>query len=157
MHSASDNLDFERAARLRDRIRSLSCLITSQAASPEGLGDADVIAIHRAEDSVAIAITFVRAGQSFGTRSFFPIHAADRTSEDILGAFLAQFYRSGRPIPPLLLIDQKPTDADLLTEALSQHRVGRLCLSYPKRGVKKKPSRLYSPKRCGTLSIANEP
>lgn len=137
MQSASDALDFERAAALRDRIRVLSSIQQRQDINLSGLGDADVIAVHCEGGRSAIQMFFYRADRNYGTRSYFPKHDSGHEGADILGAFIAQFY-SGKEIPPQILLSETPAEAELLAQALSEQAGRKVVLAVPKQDPKKR-------------------
>ncbi len=138
MATASDAQEYEKAAALRDRIKLLTSLQTTQNINISAADDMDVIALARREGKSCIQIFFFRKGQNFGNRPFFPTHAADDSDSDILAAFVMQFYNA-RPTPPLVLTSLEVTQKDLLCEALStrsfqDHKVDILT---PVRGQRK--------------------
>ena len=136
MAEASEALDFEKAARLRDRIRAISAVTTQQGINPEGLEEADVVAAHQEGGKTCVQIFFFRAGQNWGNRAFYPKHEADATPEDVLAAFIAQFY-DDKPAPSLILASHAPRQADLLAEALSLRAGHAVEIRQPQRGSKK--------------------
>jgi excinuclease ABC subunit C len=136
MQEASDALDFETAARLRDRIKALTAIQARQTVNVPDLGDADAFGLVTENGRTGLQVFFFRAGQNFGNRPYFPRHAPEDTPEVILSAFLAQFYEN-KPVPPLVLLSHPPTDRDLLEEALTRRADQRVHLSVPERGLKK--------------------
>ncbi|MFW5660922.1 MAG: excinuclease ABC subunit UvrC [Oceanicaulis sp.] len=136
MESAAEQLDYEKAARLRDRIRAISAVTTQQGINPEGIEEADVVALHQEGGRTCVQIFFFRAGQNWGNRAFYPKHEADAAPEDILSAFLAQFY-DDKPAPSLILASHAPEQADLLAEALSLRAGHAVEIRQPQRGSKK--------------------
>jgi excinuclease ABC subunit C len=137
MQRASEALDFETAARLRDRIRILTGMQARQDINVQGLGDADIIALHRQAGKTAVQAFFFRAGRNYGARTFFPAHDRQTPAEQILDAFIAQFY-ADKPAPPLLLLSHKPDDAALLEQALSESAGHKVTLAVPKAGKRKR-------------------
>ncbi len=135
MEAASERLEFERAARLRDRIRALTYIQGGQDINAEGVGDSDIFAIHAEGGQSCVQVIFFRAGQNWGNHAYFPKHAAEEESADILAAFLAQFY-DGRDPPPLVLVSEPPAQADLLADALSLKSARRVAVHAPQRGDK---------------------
>ncbi|MEQ8404373.1 MAG: excinuclease ABC subunit UvrC [Oceanicaulis sp.] len=136
MEAAAEDLDYEKAARLRDRIRAISAVTTQQGINPEGIEEADVVALHQEGGKTCVQIFFFRAGQNWGNRAFYPKHEADAAPEDILSAFLAQFY-DDKPAPALILASHAPEQADLLAEALSLRAGHAVEIRQPQRGSKK--------------------
>jgi excinuclease ABC subunit C len=137
MQEAADRLDFETAARLRDRIRALTQIQGRQDISIEGVADADVIAAHQAGGHTCIQVFFFRGGQNWGNRAYFPSHDRQMPVEEVLGSFLGQFYEN-KPPPHLILLSHAPAEAALLEEALSSRAGGRVELAVPQRGDKRK-------------------
>jgi excinuclease ABC subunit C len=136
MDRASEALDFERAAALRDRLAALSAVQARQGINPRGVEEADVFAIHQDGGFNCIEVFFFRTGQNWGNRAYFP--RADRTllPEEVLGAFLAQFY-DDKPCPRLILLSHETEDCALLAEALSIKSGRKVEISVPQRGEKR--------------------
>ena len=139
MQEASDNLDFETAARFRDRIRALTTIQSSQDINIEGLGDVDVMAFHRDGNKSCVQVFFFRVGQNFGNRAYYPRHSDEDTDSAIMGAFVAQFYEN-KPVPREVLVNVMPDDCELLEEALSQKSAikAKTKITAPHRGHKRK-------------------
>ena len=136
MQAASESLDYEKAARYRDRIRALSRIQAHQAINLPGLGDADVIAGHQSAGQSCVQVFFFRAGQNRGNRAYFPRHARGLGLGEVLGAFIAQFYDNKTP-PPRILVNVAPDQQDLLQAALSVAAERRVTLHRPQRGAKR--------------------
>ncbi|MGE0257818.1 MAG: excinuclease ABC subunit UvrC [Alphaproteobacteria bacterium] len=136
MDRAADMLDFEAAALIRDRIRALSLVQGHQDIHVAGLVDADVIAAHQAGGHTCVQVFFFRGGHNWGNRAYFPSHDRQLGVEEVLTAFVGQFY-DNRPKPPLILLSHPLVEQDLVAEALSL-RGGRVTLAVPRRGDKKK-------------------
>jgi excinuclease ABC subunit C len=136
MDRASETLDFERAAALRDRLAALSAVQARQGINPRGVEEADVFAIHQDGGFNCIEVFFFRTGQNWGNRAYFP--RADRSlpPEEVLGAFLAQFY-DDKPCPRLVLLSHEIEDCALLAEALSIKSGRKVEISVPQRGEKR--------------------
>ena len=137
MRDASAGLDFERAAMLRDRLRAATFIQGSQAINAEGLGDADVFAMHVKGGQVGIQAFFIRGGQNWGHRAFFPSHTEGHDEAEVLQAFLAQFYEDVPP-PRVVLLDRLLADGDLLAEALRERAGGKVEISVPQRGDRRR-------------------
>ena len=135
MQQASENLEFERAAALRDRIRGLAYVQGSEVINPESLGDADVIALHQQAGQACVQVFFIRGGRNNGNRSFFPAHAKDEEAPEVLAAFIAQFY-DDKPPPAQILLNYAPQEQALLAEALSLKAERKVYISVPQRGEK---------------------
>lgn len=135
MQAASDALEFERAARLRDRLRALSAISMEQSVNPETVEEADVFAVHSEGGQACVQAFFFRAGQNWGGRAYFP--RVDRSDEDgaILGSFLGQFYED-KPVPRLILANVAPAEQALLAEALSMKAGRKVEIATPRRGEK---------------------
>ena len=136
MEKAAEALDFERAAALRDRIRALSYVQGTQDINTGGIAEADVFAIHTDSGQACIQVFFFRAGQNWGNYAYFPRHDKDLEPEDILDAFMAQFY-DGREPPASILVSTTPTQSDLLMEALSLRAERKITIHAPQRGEKR--------------------
>lgn len=137
MSEAAEGLDFERAAMLRDRLRAATFIQGSQAINAEGLPDADIFAMATKGGQVAIQAFFIRGGQNWGHRAFFPSHTEGLDEGEVLQAFLAQFYEEVPP-PRLILTDRALPEGDLLAEALREGAGGRVEVSTPQRGDRRR-------------------
>ncbi len=136
MEQAAANLEFERAAALRDRIRGLTHVQGSGVINPASIEDADVIALWQAAGQACVQVFFIRGGRNNGNRAFFPANARDETGSDVLGAFIAQFY-DDKPPPPLLLLSQEVPEPELIAEALALKAARRVEIAVPQRGEKR--------------------
>ena len=136
MTAASEAMDFEHAAKLRDRIRAIAAVTTHQDINPEGLEEADVVAVHSEGGRSCVQVFFFRAGQNWGNRAFYPRHEVDAPEGAVLAAFLAQFY-DDKPAPRLLLVSHAPEEAELLSEALALRAGHGVEIRAPQRGDKK--------------------
>ena len=136
MERAAEALDFETAALIRDRIRALSLVQGHQDIHVPGIVDADVIAAYQAGGQTGVQVFFFRGGHNWGNRAYFPSHDRQLTVEEVLSAFVGQFY-DARLKPPLVLLSHPLVEQDLVQEALSL-RGGRVTLAVPQRGDKKK-------------------
>jgi len=136
MQAASDDLEFERAARLRDRIRALSSVAQETQVNPQTVDEADVFALVAEGGSACVQVFFFRAGQNWGNRAYFPrVDKAD-TDTEIMAAFLGQFYED-RPIPRLILVSAEPDERELLREAFSIKARRKVEIAKPSRGEKR--------------------
>ena len=136
MRESAEKLEFEQAARLRNRIRALASVRASQGINPHTFDEADVFALHVEGGQSCIQVFFFRAGQNWGNRAYFPRHGGEETPEDILGAFIAQFYDDREP-PKLILSNIEPTDRELLEEALCIRAACKVEIRKPERGEKR--------------------
>lgn len=137
MEGAAEALDFEQAAVLRDRLKALTFIQGSQAINAEGLGDADIFALASKSGQVGIQAFFIRGGQNWGHRAFFPTHTSELEEAEIFSSFLAQFYED---VPPArtILLDRVLPDSELLAEAFSEKAGRKVELQMPQRGDRKR-------------------
>jgi excinuclease ABC subunit C len=133
MELAAEALDFERAALLRDRLKALTFIQGSQAINAAGVGDADIFALAAKSGHVGIQAFFIRGGQNWGHRAFFPSHTAELSEEEVLTSFLAQFYEEVPPATTIML-DRILPEGALLAEALSEKIGRKVSLDFPQRG-----------------------
>ncbi len=133
MNEAAEAMDYELAAVFRDRLRSLTFIQGSQAIAAEGLGDADIFALACKGGTMCVQAFFIRGGNNWGHRSFFPAHTADVPEAEVLASFLMQFYEEVPP-PRQILLDREVPEAELLAEALSERSDRKVTLRVPKRG-----------------------
>ena len=105
MQAAAENMDFELAALLRDRLKALTFVQGTQAINAEGVGDADIFALACKDGVMGIQAFFIRGGQNWGHRSFFPAHTAEVPEDEVLTSFLTQFYEEVPP-PRMILLDR---------------------------------------------------
>jgi len=137
MSKAAESLDFESAAILRDRLRAATFIQGSQAVNAEGVGNADVFAMASKGGQIGVQAFFIRGGQNWGHRAFFPSHTEGLAEEEVLTSFLAQFYEEVPP-PRLILLDRELPEADLLAEALCEGAGGKVEISVPQRGDRRR-------------------
>ena len=136
MKEASAALDFERAAVYRDRIQALTRVQQAQGINPETVAEADVVAVHAEGGQACVQVFFFRSHQNWGNRAYFPRAGAQVGEEEILAAFLTQFY-GGKEPARLILLSHEVEDADLIGEALSVTAGRKVALGVPKRGEKR--------------------
>ena len=137
MAEAAGALDFERAAMLRDRLRAATFIQGSQAINAEGLKDADIFAMATKAGQVAVQAFFIRGGQNWGHRAFFPTHTEGLDEDEVMTSFLAQFYEE---VPPArcILVDRELPEAELLAEAFREGAGGKVEISVPQRGDRRR-------------------
>jgi excinuclease ABC subunit C len=137
MQAAADNMDFELAAVLRDRLKALTFIQGTQAINAEGVGDADVFALACRDGVMGIQAFFIRGGQNWGHRSFFPAHTNEVPEDEVLTSFLTQFYEE---VPPArnVLLDRELIEGALLSEALAERAGYKVALSVPQRGDRRR-------------------
>lgn len=136
MADASKNMAYEQAAFYRDRIKILTSIQSRQGIDGYAIGDADMIGMALDKGQVCIQVFFFRNGQSYGNRSFFPVHTDEVAEVEILATFIAQFY-PGKHIPPEILVNETPHENELLEEALSQLAERKISIFPPQRGKRK--------------------
>jgi excinuclease ABC subunit C len=137
MQGAAENMDFELAALLRDRLKALTFIQGTQAINAEGVGDADVFALACQDGTIGIQAFFIRGGQNWGHRSFFPQHTNEVPEDEVLAAFLTQFYEEVPP-PKTILLDRELDEGTLLGEALGERAGYKVALSVPQRGDRRR-------------------
>ena len=136
MDKASADLEFERAAVLRDRIRALAHIQSHQAIALPSIDEADIFAAHGEGGQVCIEVFFLRAGQNLGNRAYFPAHVRELDEPEVLSAFIGQFYES-RPAPKLILTSHDVVERELLESALAMTAGHKVEIRHPKRGDQK--------------------
>jgi excinuclease ABC subunit C len=137
MAEAAEKQDFELAAVYRDRLRALTYIQGSQTVHAEGLGDGDIFALAGKAGQMCIQAFFIRGGQNWGHRSFFPAHTNDVPEAEVLSGFLMQFYEEVPP-PRRILIDRDLPEAELIAEALSERAERKVEISRPVRGDRRR-------------------
>jgi excinuclease ABC subunit C len=135
MGAASEAMEFERAAALRDRIRALTTVQQSQGINPAGVPEADVIALHLENGQACVQVFFIRANQNWGNRDFYPRTGLGADEAEILEAFLGQFY-DGKEPAKLVLLSHPIDNDDLMVELLSDRAGRKVELTVPQRGEK---------------------
>jgi excinuclease ABC subunit C len=141
MTAASEAMDFEQAARVRDRIRALSAIAMENSVNADSVAEADVFALFSEGGQACVQVFFYRGGQNWGGRAYFPRVDKSDTDPEILAAFLGQFYED-KPVPRLILSNVRPHELELLEEAFSMKAKtvdGRRVVSIerPQRGDRK--------------------
>ena len=137
MAEAAEKQDYELAAVYRDRLRALTYIQGSQTVHAEGLGDGDIFALASNAGQMCIQAFFIRGGQNWGHRSFFPAHTQDVPEDEVLTDFLMQFYEEVPP-PRRILLDRALPEAELVAEALSERAERKVEIDQPQRGARKK-------------------
>ncbi len=135
MEAASEAMEFERAAALRDRIRALTQVQTAQGINPKGVSEADIIALHMDSGQACVQVFFIRSGQNWGNRDYYPRVGADVDPAEALEAFIGQFYDTREP-PRQLILSNEIENPDLMAEALSGKLGRKVELLVPRRGEK---------------------
>lgn len=135
MSVAAEAMEYERAAALRDRIRALTEVQSTQGINPRTVPEADVVALHMEGGQACVQVFFIRANQNWGNRDFYPRVGADIDAPEAMEAFLGQFYDSKQP-PRLILLSHPVENMDLMADALSQKAERRVEIAVPLRGEK---------------------
>ncbi len=135
MALASEEMEFERAAALRDRIKALTQVQTAQGINPRGVSEADVIALHMEGGQACVQVFFIRANQNWGNKDYYPRLAADVDEAEVLEAFMGQFYDTKDP-PRQILLSHGLLNEDLMLDALAQKLGKKVELIVPQRGEK---------------------
>ncbi len=135
MMAASEAMEFERAAGLRDRIRALTQVQTSQGINPRGVTEADVIGLYMDSGQACVQVFFIRANQNWGNKDFYPRVGADVSPAEVMEAFLGQFYDNKEP-PRQLILSDGIENADLMEQALTEKAGRKVEILVPQRGEK---------------------
>ena len=135
MQAASEAMEFERAAALRDRIKALTQVQQSQGINPKGVADADVIALFMQGGQACVQVFFIRANQNWGNHDYYPRVPADSSPAEVMQAFATQFYDNKEP-PRMVLLSDDIEDSDLLVQALSEKAGRKVEILVPQRGEK---------------------
>ncbi len=135
MAAASDAMEFERAAALRDRIKALTEVQSVQGINPRGVAEADVVALHLEGGQACVQVFFIRANQSWGNHDYYPRTGSGAEAPEIMEAFLGQFYADKEP-PRLVLLSHAIEDADLMADLLALRAGRKVELAVPQRGEK---------------------
>ncbi len=136
METAAAALDYERAARLRDRVRAMNQIQSVQGINPSTFAEADLFAAFNQGGETCVQVFFFRAGQNWGNRPYFPRHAGELSTGEVLEAFIGQFYDE-RTAPGLILLSEKIPNRELLGEALSLRAERKVRITAPERGEKR--------------------
>src|SRR5262249_32398305 len=136
MTKASDAMDFEAAAKLRDRLKAMSHIQSSQGVNPTTFEEADLFAAYSEGGHTCIQVFFFRAGQNWGNRPYFPRHTGEMSLAEVLESFVGQFYDE-RTAPRLILTSEDLPGSDLLSEALALRSEHKVEISKPQRGEKR--------------------
>ena len=137
MEKASDSLDFEKAGILRDRIKSLNIIQSSQRINEANLVEADVIAAYKESGQTCVQVFFYRSKQNWGNQAFFPKHDPDESLSNILNSFVSQFYEN-KSVPSSIILSQEIKEKILIEQTLSQKEGKQVNISVAKKGSKLK-------------------
>jgi excinuclease ABC subunit C len=136
MKQAAEELEFERAARCRDRLAALSAIQGVQGVNTQSVEEADVFALDEQAGQFCIEVFFFRNWQNWGNRAYFPKADKSISPEEVLTSFLAQFY-DDKPAPRTILLSHEIEDAELMAAALSTRAVARVEIHAPQRGERR--------------------
>lgn len=136
MQAASDAMEFERAAALRDRLKAMTYVQGTQAVNPAGVAEADIIALHMEGGQACVQVFFIRANQNWGNRDYYPRTGSGADAAEVMQAFIGQFYDTKEP-PRMLLLSDAIEDVELMQEALSEKAGRKVEIQTPQRGEKK--------------------
>ena len=137
MERASENLDFEKAVILRDRIKSLNIIQSSQRINEANLIEADVIAGYKESGKTCIQVFFYRSKQNWGNQAFFPKHDPDEKLGDIINSFVAQFYEN-KSVPSSIILSEEIKEKILIEKTLSKKEDKQINICVAKKGSKLK-------------------
>ena len=137
MESASNELDFEKAAIVRDKIKSLNIIQSSLTISDANLIEADVIAGYKESGKTCIQVFFYRSKQNWGNQAFFPKHDPDDKLKDIMNSFISQFYEN-KTVPRSVIISEEINEKKLIEKTLSKKENKQITISTAKKGSKLK-------------------
>jgi len=137
MEKASEELDFEKAVILRDRIKSLNIIQSSQRINEANLIEADVVAGYKESGKTCIQVFFYRSKQNWGNQSFFPKHDPDESLNEILNSFISQFYEN-KSVPKSIIINEEIKEKTLIEKTLSKKENKEINISIAKKGSKLK-------------------
>ncbi|WP_422077239.1 excinuclease ABC subunit UvrC [Vannielia sp.] len=135
MQEASEAMEFERAAALRDRIRAMTAVQTTQGINPRSTPEADVIALHMEGGQACVQVFFIRAGQNWGNRDYYPRLGGAESPAEVLQAFVGQFYSTKEP-PRLVLLSDDIEDREVMEALLSEAAGRKVEVNVPQRGEK---------------------
>ncbi|MEO1577872.1 MAG: excinuclease ABC subunit UvrC [Pseudomonadota bacterium] len=135
MQTASEAMEFERAAALRDRIRALTQVQTNQGINPKNVTEADVIALHMDSGQACVQVFFIRANQNWGNRDYYPRTGSGADAAEVMRSFVGQFYADKAP-PRSVILSHGIEDQELLEEALSESAGRKVEILIPQRGEK---------------------
>jgi len=141
MEKSSEKMDYERAAILRDRIKALTQIQSSQNVSSTNLDNADVISVAQEAGKTCVQVFFYRSKQNWGNQSYFPFHDKSHTAEEILSSFITQFYEN-KNVPSEILINKKIKDLNLIKVALEKKEEKIISIKIPRKGSALKLSRM---------------
>jgi excinuclease ABC subunit C len=137
MEIASEELNFEKAVILRDKIKSLNIIQSSQRINEANLVEADVVAGYKESGKTCIQVFFYRSKQNWGNQAFFPKHDPDENLKEILNSFISQFYEN-KSAPKSIIINEEIKEKPLIEKTLSKKENKEINISIAKKGSKLK-------------------
>ncbi len=135
MQTASEAMEFERAAALRDRIKAMTQVQTAQGINPQTVAEADVIALHMEGGQACVQVFFIRANQNWGNHDYYPRISLDVSETEVMQAFVGQFYQNRDPARQIIL-SHAVEDPDLVSAALGEKLGRKVEIIVPLRGEK---------------------
>jgi len=141
MEKSSGKMDYEKAAILRDRIKALTQIQSSQNISSSNLNNADVISVAQEAGKSCVQVFFYRSKQNWGNQSYFPSHDKSHTAEEVLTSFITQFYEN-KNVPSEILLNKKIMDLNLVKTALEEKEGKFISIKIPTKGNSLKLSRM---------------
>ena len=135
MQAASAEMEFERAAALRDRIKALTQVQTAQGINPKTVAEGDVIALHTENGQACVQVFFIRANQNWGNHDYYPRISGDEDLSEVMEAFVGQFYSDREP-PKMVILSHGLDNTDLMAEALAEKAGRKVEVIVPQRGEK---------------------
>ena len=135
MQDASEAMEFERAAAMRDRIKALTQVQTAQGINPQNTPEADVIALYRDGGQACVQVFFIRANQNWGNHDYYPRISGDEDASEVMEAFVGQFYSNREP-PKMLILSHGLDNDDLMTAAMAEKAGRKVEIIIPQRGEK---------------------
>ncbi len=141
MEKSSEKMDYEKAAILRDRIKALTQIQSSQNISSTNLDNADVISVAQEAGKTCVQVFFYRSKQNWGNQSYFPFHDKSHTAEEVLASFIAQFYEN-KNVPAEILLNKKIKDLNLIKVALEKKEEKFISIKIPTKGNALKLSKM---------------
>jgi len=152
MRAAADALDFEQAATLRDQLQAVQHIVERQKVVSSAGADQDVIAFAREEGDACVQVFFIRGGKLLGREYFVLEGAQDEDGQEVIAAFLKQFYEEAAYVPPEVLLPQQIEEALIIEQWLKQKRGAKVVLHVPQRGQKRELVALAAENATETLS-----
>jgi excinuclease ABC subunit C len=152
MRAASDDLDFEQAAFLRDRLHSVRLVVERQKIVSSVGTDQDVIAFAREENDACVQVFFIRGGKLLGREYFVLEGAQDEDEREVMAAFLKQFYKEAAFVPPEVLVPERVEEALIIEQWLRGKRGAKVTLRVPRRGQKRELVKMAAENAAETLA-----